>query len=64
MKYRIEQISIGDEITYKDKHKNDSYSIGRVISRLDDNIFIEIKGNLFIETIIIDVADIVSLVVK
>jgi hypothetical protein len=60
-KYKIENINIGDEIIYENERSKD-HSTGKVISKLDQNIFIERKGILGIEIIIIEVPAIISLI--
>jgi len=59
-KYKTENINIGDEVIYKNKRLKDNHSTGKVISKLDQNIFIERNGILGVEIIIIEASEIMA----
>ena len=62
--YTIDQIHIGDEISYEDKYQSNKFPSWKVISKLDKSLLIiEITDKGFSEQRIIDIMEIENFVV-
>jgi hypothetical protein len=64
-KYTIEQINIGDKITYKEKHRENGYPFWKVIAKVDQSLLmIEIDEGSFHEKRIIEIDEVQELIAQ
>jgi len=65
MKKDQKNISIGDEITYRDRYASEGFSKGKIVGKLDHTILVvEIIDNGMVRNKLVDESEIESIVTK